>query len=156
MRANELAAPSLSRSAGSGIIPALPVIQPNTTMPSSYLTGRLRSIGDALLGLRRLVLTEPNARIHAVATILVVIAGALFRISAVEWALIALTVVCVWAAEALNTAIEALVDMVSPELQPLAARAKDVAAAAVLVAAAGSLVIALLVFGPHVLTILGR
>ena len=60
----------------------------------------------------------------------------------------------VWTAEALNTAIEFLVDLASPELHPLAAKAKDVAAGAVLVAAIGSLVVGVLVFGPHVLKLL--
>ena len=90
------------------------------------------------------------------ATILVVAAGALLRISPAEWALIALAVVCVWATEALNTSIEFVVDLGSPDLHPLAAKAKDVAAGAVLVAAIGSLIVGVLVFGPHVLKLLQR
>ena len=123
-------------------------------MPSSYLNGRLRSFGHAFRGLKVLLQTQQNARIHAVATLLVLAAGALFGISPVEWALIALAVAGVWTAEALNTAIEFLVDLASPELHPLAAKAKDVAAGAVLVAAIGSLVVAVVVFGPHVLKLL--
>src|ERR1035437_134850 len=88
-------------------------------MQTSYLTGRLRSFGHAFRGLKVLVQTQHNARIHAVATILVVAAGVLARISPTEWALIALAVVCVWATEALNTSIEFLVDLLSPELHPL-------------------------------------
>lgn len=125
-------------------------------MQTSYLTGRLRSFGHAFRGLKVLVQTQHNARIHAVATILVVAAGVLARISPTEWALIALAVVCVWATEALNTSIEFLVDLVSPELHPLAAKAKDVAAGAVLVAAIGSLIVGVLVFGPHILKLLER
>ncbi len=125
-------------------------------MPSSYLSARLRSFGHALRGLTVLLRTQHNARIHAVATVLVVAAGALARISPAEWALIALAVVCVWATEALNTSIEFLVDLVSPELHPLAAKAKDVAAGAVLVAAIGSLVVGVVVFGPHVAKLLER
>jgi len=123
-------------------------------MPSSYLTGRLRSFGHAFRGLGILVRTQHNARIHAAAAILVVAAGVLARISPPEWALIALAVVCVWAAEALNTSLEFLVDLVSPDYHSLAARAKDVAAGAVLVAAIGSLIVGVLVFGPHVLKVL--
>ena len=123
-------------------------------MPSSYLNGRLRSFGHAFRGLKVLLQTQQNARIHAVATLLVLAAGPLFGISPVEWALIALAVAGVWTAEALNTAIEFLVDLASPELHPLAAKAKDVAAGAVLVAAIGSLVVAVVVFGPHVLKLL--
>ena len=125
-------------------------------MPSSYLTGRLRSFGHAFRGLKVLLQTQHNARIHAVATVLVVVAGALLRISAFDWALIALAVLCVWAAEAMNTAIEFVVDLISPEHHPLAAKAKDVAAGAVLVAAIGSAIVGGLVFGPHVVRMFAR
>ena len=125
-------------------------------MPSSYLTGRLRSFGHAFRGLKVLLQTQHNARIHAVATVLVVVAGALLRISALDWALIALAVLCVWSAEAMNTAIEFVVDLVSPEHHPLAAKAKDVAAGAVLVAAIGSAIVGGLVFGPHVVRMFAR
>ena len=123
-------------------------------MRISYLTGRLRSFGHAFRGLALLLRTQHNARIHAVATILVVAAGALLRISPTEWTLLALAIVCVWVAEALNTSIEFLVDLASPEHHPLAAKAKDVAAGAVLIAAVGSLAVGVLVFGPHVLKVL--
>jgi diacylglycerol kinase len=125
-------------------------------MPTSYLTGRLRSFGHAFRGLAILLRTQHNARIHAAATILVVAVGASFRISPAEWALIVLAAVCVWVAEALNTSIEFLVDLASPEPQPLAGKAKDVAAAAVLIAAIGSLFVGALVFGPHVFRLLER
>ena len=75
-------------------------------MQPSYLTGRLRSFGHAFRGLGTLLRTQHNAGIHAVATVLVVAAGALMGISTAEWALVALSVVCVWAAEALNTSID--------------------------------------------------
>ena len=125
-------------------------------MRTSYMSGRLRSFGHAFRGLAILLRSQHNARIHAVATILVVAAGVLFGFSPAEWALIALAIACVWAAEALNTAIEFLVDLASPEHHPLAGKAKDVAAGAVLVAAIGSLVVGALVFGPHVLRMLER
>jgi len=120
-------------------------------MPIDYLSVRLHSVGHAVRGLALLVRDEPNARIHALATVLVLVAGALLHLSPIEWGLIALAVTCVWAAEALNTAIETLVDLISPERQPLAGKAKDVAAGAVLLAACGSVVIGLLVFVPHLL-----
>jgi diacylglycerol kinase len=125
-------------------------------MRTSYLTGRLHSFGHALRGLKLLLQTQRNAGIHAVATILVVAAAALFRISPAEWALIALAIVCVWATEALNTAVEFLVDLASPEYHPLAGKAKDVAAGAVLVAAIGSVIVGVLVFGPYVLDLFKR
>src|SRR3972149_2948062 len=107
-------------------------------MPSSYLSARLRARGVAVRGLKELLQTQPNARHPAPATVLAVVAGALLGISPAEWALIALAVVCVWATEALNTSIESLVDLVSPELHPLAAKAKDVAAGAGVGAAIGA------------------
>ena len=103
-----------------------------------------------------MVQTQRNAGIHAVATVVVVAAGMLCSISRTEWALIAIAVVCVWTTEALNTAVEFLVDLVSPEHHPLAGKAKDVAAGAVLVAAIGSVVLGALVFGPYVLAALRR
>jgi diacylglycerol kinase (ATP) len=120
-------------------------------MRTSYLTGRLRSFGHAFRGLGILLRTQHNARIHAVAAIVVVAAGVLARISPPEWALIALALVGVWATEALNTSLEFMVDLVSPDRHPLAAKAKDVAAGAVLIAALGSLIVGVVVFGPHVL-----
>jgi len=125
-------------------------------MRTSYLTGRLRSFGHAFRGLAILLRTQQNARIHAAATILAVAAGAFFRISPAEWALIVLAVVCVWVAEALNTSIEFLVDLASPDPHALAGKAKDVAAGAVLIAAIGSLFVGALVFGPHVFGMLER
>ena len=123
-------------------------------MPRSYLSARLRSFGHAFRGLKVLLQTQSNARIHVAATVLVLVAGVLLQISPAEWALIALAVAGVWATEALNTSIEFLVDLASPDVHPLAAKAKDVAAGAVLVAAIGSLVVGVLVFGPHVLKLL--
>ena len=125
-------------------------------MPTSYLTGRLRSFGHAFRGLGLLLQTQHNARIHAVASVLVVAAGAVLRISPIEWTLIVLAMLCVWATEAVNTSIEFLVDLASPELHPLAAKAKDVAAGAVLVAAIGAAIVGALVFVPHVLQALER
>lgn len=116
----------------------------------SYLTRRLHSFVYAFRGLAVLLKTQHNARIHAIATTLVIAAGLLFRISPTEWCLIGLATACVWVTEALNTSIEFLVDLVSPDHQPLAAKAKDVAAGAVLVAAIGSLVVGIFVFGPKI------
>ena len=125
-------------------------------MPSSYLSARLRSFGHAFRGLKILLQSQQNARIHAVATVVVVAAGAALGISPTEWALIVLAILCVWAAEAMNTAIEFLVDLVSPETHELAGKAKDVAAGAVLVAAIGAAVIGGFVFGPYILRLLER
>jgi len=116
--------------------------------PFSF-TARLHSLRYALAGLRTLLLTQHNAWIHAVATVLVVVAGLVLGLSAAEWCWLVLAMTLVWMAEALNTALEFLADAVTQDFHPLILQAKDVAAAAVLIAAIGALVIGLLVFGPH-------
>ncbi|UOQ73235.1 diacylglycerol kinase family protein [Hymenobacter cellulosilyticus] len=99
--------------------------------------------------------SEVHLRFHALATVIVIGLGFYFRISGLEWALVALAVGSVWSAELVNTAIEAVVDLVSPEYHLLAGKAKDVAAGAVLVTAGAALVVGLLVFGPRVWALLG-
>lgn len=111
---------------------------------------RIRSFQFAFRGLFSLIKTQPNARIHLLATIAVILAGVLLHVSAGEWCWLVLAMTVVWTAEAFNTAIEQLADVVSPDLHPAIARAKDVAAGGVLAAALGSVVIGLLVFGPHI------
>ena len=120
-------------------------------MPSPYLNARLRSFGHAFRGLALLLRTQHNARIHALATVLVLAAGAFLGLSRFEWVLIVLVIGGVWVAEAFNTAIEFLVDLASPEIHPLAGKAKDVAAGAVLITAIASVIVGVLIFGPHIL-----
>jgi diacylglycerol kinase len=119
--------------------------------PPFSIAARLRSLRYAVRGIAIVLRTQHNACIHALATAVVCVAGLLVGLSRLEWCAILLAVVAVWTAEALNTAIELLVDLVSPELHPLAGKAKDVAAGAVLVSAIGAAVIGILVFGPRLL-----
>ena len=112
---------------------------------------RLESFGHAFRGIASLMRSEHNARIHAVATILVVGLGIGLEIDRLEWLAIILTISVVWSAEAINTGIEALCDVVSPEQDPRIETVKDAAAGAVLIAALGALGVGLLVFGPRVL-----
>ena len=118
--------------------------------PSDSRGRLLRSFGYAFRGIGILLRTQANARIHATATVLVMAAGFWFRISRGEWCAVTAAIGLVWTAEGLNTAIEAVVDLTSPEPHPLAGRAKDVAAGAVLCAAIAALVIGALIFGPRV------
>lgn len=115
-------------------------------------TGRIRSVRYALQGLWTMLASQQNAWIHSAATAVVVMAGFYFKLAKSEWCWIVLAVMAVWTAEALNTAFEFLTDVASPEFHPLARKAKDVAAGAVLVAAIGAAIIAILVFGPHILS----
>jgi len=113
-----------------------------------------KSFGYAFRGLFFLLRTQTNARLHLVATIVVIGAGFGFQISRMEWLAIVAVIGLVWVAEGLNTAIEAAVDLVSPEQNPLAGRAKDVAAGAVLLAAVTAVVVGAVVFGPRLLALL--
>ena len=109
---------------------------------------RLLSFKYALLGLKDLMASEPNARIHLGMAALALIMGWWLQLSTLEWALIVLCISMVLAAEAFNTAIEHLTDLVSPDFHPLAGKTKDVAAAAVLLSAAGAALTGLVVLGP--------
>lgn len=125
------------------------------TAPSSprRAVSRLASLRHALRG-TRVLLRQPNARIHAVAALLVAALGARLHISASEWLAVVLAVVLVIGAEALNTALECVVDLVSPDWHALARDAKDTAAAAVLVCSVGAAVVGGIVFGPKLLGLL--
>lgn len=93
--------------------------------------------------------SQHNAWLHAVATIIVSLLGWWLGLSLADWCWIVLAVVSVWTAEAMNTALELLTDVASPDFHPLAGRAKDVAAGAVLITAVGAAVIGVLVLGPR-------
>jgi diacylglycerol kinase len=114
---------------------------------------RIKSFGHAFKGIATLFVTQPNARIHASVLSFVVLAGVYFQIDKTEWLVITLVAALVLSAEAMNTAIEFVVDLVSPDFHPLAGKAKDVAAAAVLLAAFGAIAVGLIIFLPKVLPI---
>jgi diacylglycerol kinase (ATP) len=111
-------------------------------------TGRLRSIRYAVRGIGVMVRSQHNAWLHAAATVGVAL-GLGLGVSAADWCWLVLAMMAVWTAEALNTAFEFLADVASPTFHPVAGKAKDVAAGAVLISALGSVVIGLLVLGPH-------
>lgn len=98
--------------------------------------------------------TQPNARIHAAAAAAAIGLGAYFQISRSEWAVVSLCIALVLSLEALNTAIEHLTDLASPDYHPLAGKAKDVAAAAVLIGAIGAAVAGGLIFFPKIWAVL--
>lgn len=113
---------------------------------------RLKSFIYAFEGWRHMLLTQHNAWIHAVISVVVFALAIWLQLSRVEWSVLILTVMVVWMAEFFNTAIEAVVDMTAPDYHPLAKVAKDVAAAAVLVGALGAVIIGLLIMGPALWT----
>ncbi|MFO7975142.1 MAG: diacylglycerol kinase family protein [Candidatus Hydrogenedentota bacterium] len=110
---------------------------------------RVASFRHAFRGIVALFCTQPNVWLHALATVMVVFAGFLCRLSRFEWLWVVAAICAVWTAEALNTALEFLADAVSTDHHPRIGKAKDVAAAAVLVAAGGAAVIGAIIFWPH-------
>jgi diacylglycerol kinase len=126
------------------------------SVPSRGVSSRINSFRYALHGITILLRSQVNARIHLLATFMVLAAGISLQLAANDWVLVALAISGVWVAEALNTAIEFLVDLVSPEMHPLAGKVKDVAAGAVLIAAVAAAVVGLLVFVPPVQRLIGH
>ncbi|MBP7196830.1 MAG: diacylglycerol kinase family protein [Anaerolineaceae bacterium] len=99
--------------------------------------------------------TQKNAWLHFAATVLVVLFAWWLRIERFEWLAILLVIGIVWTAEFLNTALEVIVDLASPEKHPLARVGKDVGAASVLIAAILAVTIGLIVFWEPLLAKLG-
>ena len=114
---------------------------------------RAKSFVYAWHGMKSLVSREHNAWIHSFATVCVLIAGFAFQITRIEWALVILCIGTVFAAEGFNTAIERMVDFVSPERHPQAGLIKDVAAGAVLFTAIAAAIVGLIVFVPYVVAL---
>ncbi len=128
-----------------------------TANNSSFtIRGRLQSFRYAWYGLVLMLRSQHNAWLHAFASVCILVSGGLFRLTAGEWCWVILAIVAVWTAEALNTALEFLADAATSEFHPLVKCAKDVAAGGVLISALGSVIIGLLVLGPHLLEFLRR
>jgi len=115
------------------------------------LKKRIESFKFAFAGIGHFVKSEPNVIIHLIAAVLVVILGFYFEISTTEWCFIVFAIASVLGAEAFNTSIEYLTDLVSPDYHKLAGKTKDVAAAAVLLVAIGAAIVGLIIFLPKIL-----
>ena len=114
---------------------------------------RFQAFRYAFRGIGEMLRTESHARLHALATIIVVALGLTIGISRFEWLAVVLAITAVWCAEAFNTAFEALCDVASPEFHPQVERAKDIAAGAVLITAIGAALVGVFVFGPPLLAL---
>jgi diacylglycerol kinase len=114
----------------------------------SFWSSRVAAFRYAFHGWFYVLRTQRNAWIHTVVALAVLIVGIWLWLPARDWAVLVLTIAMVFAAEFMNTAIEAVVDLASPEIHPLAKVGKDVGAAAVLVAAIASVLVGLLILGP--------
>jgi len=114
----------------------------------NFTRGRLFSFKFAFAGLRHVITSQRNAWIHACITVVVILLAAILKLSYLHWAILVLAIGLVWTAEIMNTALEALVDLASPQQHPLAKIAKDTAAAAVLISAIVSVLIGLIILLP--------
>ena len=108
-----------------------------------------KSIGIAFDGIIDLIKSENNAKVHLVSTIVVIIVGLKLQFLAIEWLWISLAIAGVWVAELINTSIEKLTDLISPEINPIAKKVKDYAAGAVLVMAIWAIFVFCLISLPH-------
>jgi diacylglycerol kinase len=118
-------------------------------MPKKFI----KSFKYAHAGARHALRTQRNIWIHLAIGVVVFIAAAYYRVSLAELALLVLTITAVIVAEMFNTAVEVLVDLVSPNEHEQAGLVKNVAAGAVLLAAGGAVAVGLLIFGPKVIKI---
>jgi diacylglycerol kinase len=116
----------------------------------------LRSFRFAGQGILDLFRFENNAKVHLLVAILVVAVGFLLSLSRVEWAIILTQIGLVWAAEAVNTAIEKLCDFVSPGLHPQIKAIKDLSSGAVLILTIIAVLVGLIILGGHLLDILNQ
>jgi len=113
-----------------------------------FAVSRWHSFGHAFHGWAYVLRTQHNAWIHALAATLVFILALWLGLPPRDWAVLILTIAFVFSAEFINTAIEAVVDLLSPSRHPLAKVGKDVGAAAVLIAALAAILVGLLILGP--------
>lgn len=118
-------------------------------MPYPPLRRHTVSFKHAFEGLFYTVKTQPNFRIHLLASLIVVFLAFYLKVTAEEWVALVVAILLVFSAEMLNTSIEALTDLITTEFKPQAKTAKDVAAAMVLVSALAAAIIGLIVFMPY-------
>jgi diacylglycerol kinase len=111
----------------------------------------IKSFGFALSGLTVALREQMNLKIHTACLAIALSAGGLYNIAPIEWVMILLAAALVISMELMNTAIESLIDLVSPGKSVLAGKVKDVAASAVLIASVVALIIGVVIFVPYVL-----
>lgn len=120
-----------------------------------FFISRVKSFFHAFSGIGDILSTEHNAWIHAVFTIVSLSLSVWLRIHFTEFVLIVIVITLVWVAEAFNTVLEIVVDMVSPRYSKAAKRAKDIAAGAVLFASIGAAAVGFFVFAPPLMAKFG-
>lgn len=117
------------------------------------LRKRLQSFRYAFNGIRLLITKEHNAWIHCFAAVCVVVAGILLEISKMEWIAVVIVIGAVLAAEAVNSAMEAIADFVSPQYSEAIKQTKDLAAGAVLLMAIAAAIVGGIIFIPRLIAV---
>lgn len=120
-----------------------------------FIRGRRNSFQFAFSGFFYVLKTQKNAWLHLAATVIVVLLALWLQIDRLEWLAILLVIGLVWMAEFMNTALEVIVDLASPEKHPLAKVGKDVGAASVLIAAFLAVIIGVIVLWQPLLEKIG-
>ena len=113
-----------------------------------FFVSRAHSFEHAFNGWWYVLRTQRNAWIHAAISLAVLVVALWLHLPLRDWAVLFLTIALVWTVEFINTAMEAVVDLASPQQHPLAKVGKDVGAAAVMLAALASILVGLLILGP--------
>ena len=119
----------------------------------NFLKKKADSFKFAFSGIKELWVHESNTRIHLIFTILVMIMALLLKVNRVELCVLLFITGAVWSAEAMNSAVERVVDLVTLDKKPLAKAAKDLAAGSVLLLAITSVVIGLVIFLPKIIAL---
>jgi diacylglycerol kinase len=127
-------------------------VAPGSNQWRGWIKWRAQSFVHAGRGIRLLWLTQWNFRIHLVAGLGAICLACYFRILAIEWLALIVAIGLVLCAEALNTAIERMVDRLEPQWHPAARDAKDLAAAGVLIASVCSFIVGVILFGPRLVS----
>lgn len=109
-----------------------------------------KSFSFAIEGIKDTFKKEPNIRIHFFVSALVILFALFFRFSPSEWLMLIITIFIVLILELINTAIESLVNLVSPDISPEAKVVKDISAASVLMGAALSIIVGAILFLPKI------
>ncbi len=120
------------------------------------MKAEIKSFTHAINGIVYAISSEKHMRFHLFAAVIVFASGLFFDITFTEWCLLILSIGAVITAELINTALEQLVNLVSPQQNPIAGRVKDVAAGAVLIISIAAAIVGLMVFLPKVMLLISQ
>lgn len=130
-------------------IAAVEQLKTTVMITNKHITfrSRIKSILFAIAGIKEMIRSEPNARLHLIATVAVIIAGTVKHLTTTQWIALVFAIGFVWITETINTCVEKLCDFgCENQYHPLIKKIKDLSAGAVLIAALTSLVIGIIIF----------